>query len=67
MHIKIVNQDPARTAKVFYEDGSFDKPTTKSSAATLGPNAETTLYIHASRRLVIEEDADATIPKPKGA
>jgi len=40
MQITIVNHDKARTAKVFYEDGSFDKPTMRSAAWTLGPNAE---------------------------
>lgn len=65
MRLTIKNEDAARTAVVVTEDFQMGNPLPScANIDTLTPGKSCEVYIHASRRVVVTEDALATIPKP---
>lgn len=67
MRVTIENEDSSRTAIVCEETFKFgDGPTTTSrNITTLGPMARQSYYIHAAKRLLVNEDPDAQIASPQ--
>ena len=65
MRVTVKNADPHRTATVVQETFTpGGGPGSQAPARTLGPGTEESFYIHAGSRLLVTEDAEATIPKP---
>ena len=64
MLIVVKNGDHARTAKVREEEYEIGRAEpTRVLHTNIAPLSEQSFYIHASRRLIVEEDPDATVPK----
>lgn len=56
MLVRITNEDKERTARVEVQEFEIGKPTPKDSSITdLGPGEGAGFYIHASKRIIIEE------------
>jgi hypothetical protein len=67
IRLTIKNDDPQRTATVREETFVFGGgPVQQAAVSTreLGPGVEAAFYIHAAKRLIVSENADATQPKP---
>jgi hypothetical protein len=66
MRVTIKNEDPGRVATVAEETftpGEGPLPSSRS-LTVLNPGGYQSFYIHASKRLIVSEDPDASIPKP---
>jgi hypothetical protein len=66
MKVTIKNEDPARTATVHEETFAVGKAYPShivSPAVVLGPGMARSFHIHAAKRLIVNEDAEAEILK----
>lgn len=62
MRVTIKNEDDGRTVNVCEETYGIGKPSPSSqNTSRLGPGAEQSFYVHASKRLLVTEDPDATV------
>jgi len=63
MRLSIKNEDASRVAVAIVEDFTMGNPTPRvTETATIEPGATHVLYVHASRRIVLTEDANAVRP-----